>query len=90
MKNYSKEERIMSKKKTYTVKGHRQIQREKEQLRDLVESDCEARIKHLKKAVISLFPGLRSEQVQAALSAGFDVTIDTKVSAQALMDILRS
>lgn len=51
----------MAKKKTYTVKGHRQIQREKEQLRDLVESECEARIKHLKKAVISLFPGLRSE-----------------------------
>lgn len=80
----------MAKKKTYTVKGHRQIQREKEQVRDLVESDCEARIKHLKKAVISLFPGLRSEQVQAALSAGFDVTIDTKVSVQVLMDILRS
>lgn len=80
----------MAKKKTYTVKGHRQIQREKEQLRDLVESECEARIKHLKKAVISLFPGLRSEQVQAALSAGFDVTIETKVSAQALMDIIRS
>ena len=80
----------MAKKKTYTVKGHRQIQREKEQLRDLVESDCEARIKQLKKAVISLFPGLRSEQVQLALAAGLDVTIDTKVSAQALMDILRS
>ena len=80
----------MSKKKTYTVKGHRQIQREKEQLRDLVESECETRIEHLKKAVISLFPGLRSEQVQAALSAGFDVTLDTKVSAQVLMEILRS
>lgn len=64
------------KKKTYTVKGHRQIQKEKEQLRDLVESNCEARIKHLKKAVISLFPELNLEQVQAALSAGFDVTID--------------
>ena len=80
----------MSKKKTYTVKGHRQIQKEKEQLRDLVESECEARIKHLKKAVISLFPGLRAEQVQVALSAGFDVTIDAKVSAKALMDILIS
>jgi AAA15 family ATPase/GTPase len=42
------------------------------------------------KQIIDLFPGLRSEQVQAALSAGFDVTIDTKVSAQALMDIIRS
>ena len=80
----------MAKKKTYTVKGHRQIQREKEQLRDLVESDCEARIKHLKKAVINLFPGLRSEQVQAALAAGLDVELNTKVSAQALMDIIRS
>lgn len=77
-------------KKTYTVKGHRQIQKEKEQLRNLVELECESRIEHLKKAVISLFPGLKSEQVQAALSAGFDVTIDTKVSAQALMEILRS
>jgi hypothetical protein len=90
VKNYSKEELIMAKKKTYTVKGHRQLQREKEQIRDLVESDCEARIKHLKKTVISLFPGLRSEQVQAALSAGLDVELNTKVSAQALMDILRS
>ena len=80
----------MAKKKTYTVKGHRQIQREKEQVRDLVESDCEARIKRLKNAVISLFPGLRSEQVQAALSAGLDVELNTKVSAQALMEILRS
>ena len=80
----------MKKKKTYTVKGHRQIQREKEQLRDLVESDCEAKIKHLKKAIISLFPELGSEQVQVALSAGFDVTLETKVSAQAVMNILRS
>ncbi len=80
----------MSKKKTYTVKGHRQIQREKEQIRDSVELECEVRIEHLKKAVISLFPGLRSEQVQAALSAGLDVELNTKVSAQALMDILRS
>ena len=30
----------MAKKKTYTVKGHRQIQREKEQIRALVESEC--------------------------------------------------
>ena len=80
----------MAKKKTYTVKGHRQIQREKEQLRDLVESDCEARIKHLKKAVISLFPELQHGQVIDAINAGLDVEIHTKVSAQALMEILRS
>lgn len=80
----------MSRKKTYTVKGHRQIQREKEQLRALVESECEAKIKHLKKAVISLFPELLAEQVQVALSAGLDVEINTKVSAKALMDIIKS
>lgn len=80
----------MAKKKTYTVKGHRQIQREKEQLRDLVEADCEVKIKHLKKAIISLFPELGSEQVQVALNAGLDVELNTKVSAQAVMDILRS
>jgi hypothetical protein len=90
MKNYSKEELIMAKKKTYTVKGHRQIQREKEQLRRTVQDEYETKLTNLKKQLIDLFPGLRSEQVQAALSAGFDVTIDTKVSAQALMDILRS
>ena len=80
----------MAKKKTYTVKGHRQIQREKEQLRDLVESECEVKIKHLKRAVISLFPELLAGQVQLALAAGLDVELNTKVSAQALMDIIRS
>ena len=80
----------MAKKKTYTVKGHRQIQREKEQLRDLVESECEAKINHLKRAVISLFPELLAGQVQLALAAGLDVELNTKVSAQALMDIIRS
>ena len=80
----------MGKKKTYTVKGHRQIQREKEQLRNSVESDCEVRIEQLKKAVISLFPELKLEQVQVALSAGIDVELNTKVSAQAVMEILRS
>ena len=80
----------MAKKKTYTVKGHRQIQREKEQVRDLVESECEAKIKLLKRAVISLFPELLAGQVQLALAAGLDVELNTKVSAQALMDIIRS
>lgn len=80
----------MGKKKTYTVKGHRQIQRKKEQLRNSVESDCEVRIEQLKKAVISLFPELKLEQVQVALSAGIDVELNTKVSAQAVMEILRS
>ena len=80
----------MAKKKTYTVKGHRQIQREKEQVRDLVESECETKIKHLKRAVISLFPELLAGQVQLALAAGLDVELNTKVSAQALMDIIRS
>lgn len=78
------------KKKTYTVKGHRQIQKEKEQFRNSVESNCEARIKHLKKAVISLFPELNLEQVQAALSAGLDVTINTKVSAREVLAIIKS
>lgn len=80
----------MAKKKTYTVKGHRQIQREKEQVRDLVESECEAKIKYLKRAVISLFPELLAGQVQLALAAGLDVELNTKVSAQALMDIIKS
>ena len=79
----------MANKKTYTIKGHRQIQREKEQLRDLVESDCEAKIKHLKKAIISLFPEIGLEQVQVALKAGLDVELNTKVSAQAVMDLIR-
>lgn len=78
------------KKKTYTVKGHRQIQKEKEQFRNSVELNCEARIEHLKKAVISLFPELNLEQVQAALSAGLDVTINTKVSAREVLAIIKS
>lgn len=80
----------MAKKKTYTVKGHRQIQREKEQFRRTVQEDYETKLTKLKLDIVKLFPGLRSEQVQAALNSGLDVTIETKVSAQALMDILRS
>lgn len=80
----------MAKNKTYTVKGHRQIQREKEQVRSAVQSDCEDRIRTMKRRILDLFPGLKVDQVHAALSAGFDVTIDAKVSAKALMEILRS
>ena len=80
----------MAKKKTYTVKGHRQIQREKEQLRRTVQDETETKLTNLKKQLIDLFPGLRSEQVQLALAAGLDVELNTKVSAQALMDIIRS
>lgn len=80
----------MKKKKTYTVKNHRQIQREKEQFRRTVKEDYEAKLTKLKLDIVKLFPGLMVGQVQAALNSGLDVTIDTKVSAQALMDILRS
>jgi hypothetical protein len=80
----------MAKKKTYTIKGHRQIQREKEQVCRTVQDEYETKLTNLKKQIIDLFPGLRLEQVQVALSAGLDVELNTKVSAQALMDILRS
>ena len=80
----------MAKKKTYTIKGHRQIQREKEQVRNAVQLDCEDRIRTMKRRILDLFPELKVDQVHAALNSGLDVTIDTKVSAQALMEILRS
>ena len=80
----------MAKKKTCTVKGHRQIQREKEQVRKTVQDEYETKLTNLKKQIIDLFPELKHGQVLDALDAGFDVTIDTKVSAQALMEILRS
>jgi hypothetical protein len=90
MKDYSKEELIMSKKKTYTIKGHRQIQKEKEQLRGQLEYDFETKLKGIRRQIIQMFPELNLEQVQAALSAGLDVELNTKVSAKALMDIIRS
>ena len=80
----------MKKKKTYTVKNHRQIQKEKEQFRRTVKEEYETKLTKLKSDIVKLFPGLMAGQVQAALNSGLDVTIETKVSAQALMDILRS
>lgn len=80
----------MAKKKTYTVKGHRQIQREKEQLRKEAQEELAIRTGNIKYKILDLFPELLAEQVQEALDAGFDVTIETKVSAQALMDIIKS
>jgi hypothetical protein len=90
VKNYSKEERIMAKKKTYTVKGHRQIQREKEQVRKVAQEELAVITGNIKSKILDLFPELLAEQVQVALSAGLDVELNTKVSAQALMEILRS
>ena len=80
----------MAKKKTYTVKGHRQIQREKEQVRKAAQEELTIITGNLKSKILNLFPELLAEQVQVALAAGFDVEINTKVSAQALMDIIRS
>jgi uncharacterized protein (DUF433 family) len=80
----------MAKKKTYTVKGHRQIQREKEQVRKVAQEELAIITGNLKSKILDLFPELLAEQVQEALDAGFDVTIETKVSAKALMDIIRS
>lgn len=80
----------MAKKKTYTVKGHRQIQRDKEQLRRTVQDEYETKLTNLKKQIVDLFPELKHGQVLDALDAGLDVELYTKVSAQALMDILRS
>ena len=80
----------MAKKKTYTIKGHRQIQREKEQVRKVAQEELAIITGNLKSKILDLFPELLAEQVQAALSAGFDVEINTKVSAKALMDIIRS
>lgn len=80
----------MAKKKTYTVKGHRQIQREKEQVRKVAQEELAIITGNLKSKILDLFPELLVEQVQAALSAGLDVELNTKVSAQALMDIIRS
>ena len=80
----------MAKKKTYTVKGHRQIQREKEQVHKAAQEELAIITGNIKSKILNLFPELLAEQVQVALSAGFDVEINTKVSAQALMEILRS
>ena len=80
----------MTKKKTYTVKGHRQIQREKEQVHKAAQEELAIITGNIKSKILNLFPELLAEQVQVALSAGFDVEINTKVSAQALMDIIRS
>lgn len=80
----------MAKKKTYTVKGHRQIQREKEQVRKVAQEELAIITGNLKSKILDLFPELLIEQVQVALSAGLDVEINTKVSAKALMDIIRS
>jgi hypothetical protein len=80
----------MAKKKTYTVKGHRQIQREKEQVRKAAQEELAITTGNIKSKIIDLFPELLAEQVQVALSAGFDVELNTKVSAKALMDIIRS
>ena len=80
----------MAKKKTYTVKGHRQIQREKEQVHKAAQEELAIITGNIKSNILNLFPELLAEQVQVALSAGFDVEINTKVSAQALMDIIRS
>lgn len=80
----------MAKKKTYTVKGHRQIQREKEQVHKAAQEELAIITGNIKSKILNLFPELLAEQVQVALSAGFDVEINTKVSAQALMDIIRS
>lgn len=80
----------MAKKKTYTVKGHRQIQREKEQVRKVAQEELAIITGNLKSKILDLFPELLAEQVQVALSAGLDVELNTKVSAKALMDIIRS
>ena len=79
----------MKKKKNYTVKGHRQIQKEKEQLRDQLECDFETKLKGIRRQIIQMFPELNLEQVQVALNAGLDVELNTKVSAQAVMDLIR-
>jgi hypothetical protein len=79
----------MAKKKTYTVKGHRQIQREKEQLRDQLEYDFETKLKGIRRQIIQMFPELNLEQVQVALNAGLDVELNTKVSAQDVMNLIR-
>lgn len=44
----------------------------------------------MKRRILDLFPELKVDQVHATLNSGLDVTIETKVIAQALMDILRS
>jgi hypothetical protein len=80
----------MGKKKTYTVKGHRQLQKSKEQIRKDVEVKYHTKFMELKLALIELIPGIKNEQVLTAVDAGLDVTLETKVSAKALLEILRS
>ena len=79
----------MAKKKTYTVKGHRQIQREKEQLRDQLEYDFETKLKGIRRWILQMFPEIGLEQVQVALKAGLDVELNTRVSAQDVMNLIR-
>lgn len=79
----------MAKKKTYTVKGHRQIQKEKEQLRSQLEYDFETKLKEIRRWILQMFPEIGLEQVQVALKAGLDVELNTKVSAQAVMNLIR-
>ena len=79
----------MAKKKTYTVKGHRQIQREKEQLQSQLEDGFETKLKEIRRWILQTFPEIGLEQVQATLSAGLDVELNTKVSAQAVMNLIR-
>lgn len=80
----------MARKKTYTVKGHRQIQKEKEQIRKVAQEELTIITGNIKNKILNLFPELLAEQVQVALSAGLDVELNTKVSAKALMDIIKS
>lgn len=80
----------MAKKKTYTVKGHRQIQKEREQVRKSIEANYEKKLMEIKKAIVDLIPEIKCGQVLDAVNAGLDVELYTKVSAQALMEILRS
>lgn len=77
------------KKKTYTVKGHRQIQKEKEQLYKSVQEEYANRMIEIKNKILSLFPELTYAQLTTTVEAGFDVTLETKVSAKALLEILR-
>lgn len=77
------------KKKTYTVKGHRQIQKSKEQVRKDTEVKYNSRLMDLKLALIELIPEIKNEQLLSTVDAGIDVTIETKISAKALLDVIR-
>ena len=77
------------KKKTYTVKGHRQIQKSKEQVRKDIEVKYNSRLMDLKLALIELIPEIKNEQLLSTVDAGIDVIIETKISAKALLDVIR-